>query len=112
MYANYNFYALQGRETREQELAERMAERRRQALATSRRPSLRAGMARRLFALAVAAERDLKRGLGGAGGEGRPMRRNSPQGVVGHVGMRFILLERDVERSDSRKGFTERGAQS
>ena len=57
MYADYNFYALQDREIREQELAERMAESRRQALTTSHGPSLRARMARRLFALAVAADR-------------------------------------------------------
>ena len=57
MYADYMFYVLQDREIREQELAERMSERRRQALAASRRPSLRARMARRLFALAVAADR-------------------------------------------------------
>ncbi len=57
MYADYNFYAPQDREILEQELAERMAERRRQTLATSRGHSLRARMARRLFALAVAAER-------------------------------------------------------
>ena len=53
----YHFYALQDREIREQELAERTAERRRQALAASRRPSLRARMARRIFALAVTADR-------------------------------------------------------
>ncbi len=57
MYADYNLYALQDREIRERELAERMAERRRQALATSQGPSLRARMARRLFALAVATDR-------------------------------------------------------
>ena len=57
MYADYNLYALQDRELREQELAERMAERRGQALATSHGPSLRARMARRLFALAVATDR-------------------------------------------------------
>ncbi len=58
MYADYyHFYALQVREIREQELAERMAERRRQALDTSRIHSLRTRMARRLFALAVAADR-------------------------------------------------------
>ena len=57
MYADYNFYALQDREIREQELAERMAERRRRALATSHGPPLRARMARRLFALAVATDR-------------------------------------------------------
>jgi hypothetical protein len=57
MYADYKFYALQDREIREQELAGRMAESRRQALATSRGPFLRARMVRRLFALAVAAEK-------------------------------------------------------
>ena len=57
MYADYHFYALQDREIREQELTERMAERRRQVLAADRGPSLRARMARRLFALAVATER-------------------------------------------------------
>lgn len=56
MYADYTFYALQDREIREQELAEWMAESRRRALATSRGPSLRARMARRLFVLAVAAD--------------------------------------------------------
>jgi hypothetical protein len=60
MYANYKFYALQDREIREQELAERMAESRRRALTASRGPSLRDRMARRLFALTVAAERDWK----------------------------------------------------
>ena len=50
------FYALQDREIREQELAELMAESRRQTLTASRGPSLRARMARRLFALAVAAD--------------------------------------------------------
>ncbi len=57
MYADYHFYTLQDREIREQELAERIAESRRQALAMSHGPSLRARMARRLFALAVAADR-------------------------------------------------------
>jgi hypothetical protein len=57
MYADYSLHALQYREIREQELAERMAERSRQALIASRGPSLRARMARRLFALAVAADR-------------------------------------------------------
>jgi hypothetical protein len=55
---NYRFYALQDRAVREQELAERMAERRREALAVECRISLRARMARRLFTLAVAAERE------------------------------------------------------
>jgi hypothetical protein len=58
MYADYTVYALQDREIREQELAERMAESRRQALSKSRGPSLRGWMARRLFALAVAADRN------------------------------------------------------
>ena len=58
MYANYKFYALQDRETRQQELAERMAESTRRALDASLRSTLRARMARRLFALAVAANRN------------------------------------------------------
>jgi hypothetical protein len=57
MYADYNLLALQYREIREQELAERMAESTRRALDTSLRPSLRARMARRLFALADNANR-------------------------------------------------------
>ena len=57
MYADYTFYAMQYREIREQELAEREAESRRQALTVSRGPSMRALTARRLFALAVAADR-------------------------------------------------------
>jgi hypothetical protein len=57
MYADYNLHALQYREIREQELAERMAESTRRVLAESLRPSLRARMARRLFALAVATDR-------------------------------------------------------
>ncbi len=56
-YADYNLHALQYREIREQELAERMAESTRRALDASLRPSLRARMARRLFALAVATDR-------------------------------------------------------
>ena len=48
---------MQDREIRERELAELMAERRRQALAAAGRPSLRARMARRLFALAVVLDR-------------------------------------------------------
>jgi hypothetical protein len=49
------FYVMEDRVLREQNLAERMAERNRYA---RRRSSLRARMARRLFALAVAAERE------------------------------------------------------
>ena len=56
MYAEYNFYALQDRGIREQELAKWMAESRRRALTASRGHFLRARMARRLLALAVAAD--------------------------------------------------------
>jgi len=48
---------VQDRTVREQEFAERRAERRRYARSPGR-PSLRARVARRLFALAVAAERE------------------------------------------------------
>ena len=51
------FYVMEDRVLREQDLAERMAERNRYAR-SRRRPSLRARLARRLFALAVAAERE------------------------------------------------------
>jgi hypothetical protein len=57
MYTNHTVYALQDREIREQELFERMAESRRRALGTSRGPSLRARIARRLFALVAVADR-------------------------------------------------------
>ena len=57
MYGD-RFYMMEDRVLREQYLAERIAERRNQSLATARRPSLRARVARRLFALAVAAERE------------------------------------------------------
>ena len=57
MYGD-RFYVMEDRILREQDLAERMAERRKQNLAAARRPSLRARLARRLFALAVAAERE------------------------------------------------------
>ena len=40
MYADYKFYVLQDREIREQELAERVAEGGRQAMAKSRGTSL------------------------------------------------------------------------
>ena len=50
------FYVMEDRVLREQDLAERMAERQRYARARHK-PSLRARLARRLFALAVAAER-------------------------------------------------------
>lgn len=60
MYNNW-FYLEQSRALREKELAERMTERRRYAQLkagrSSLQASLRARLARRLFALAVAAER-------------------------------------------------------
>jgi hypothetical protein len=57
MFTDYRFYALQDRVLSEQYLAERIEERRRYSLAAARRPSLRARIARRFFALAVAVER-------------------------------------------------------
>jgi hypothetical protein len=56
MYGD-RFYVMEDRILREQDLAERMAERNRYAR-PRHRPSLRARVARRLFALAVAAERE------------------------------------------------------
>lgn len=54
----YNeFYAAQDRTLRQQDLADRQAERRRYA-GPGDKPSLRARLARQLFALAVAAERE------------------------------------------------------
>ncbi len=50
------FYVMEDRVLREQDLAERIAERQRYAR-PAHKPSLRARLARRLFALAVAAER-------------------------------------------------------
>ena len=50
------FYAMEDRVLREQDLAERRAERQTYARPTHK-PSLRARLARRLFALAVATER-------------------------------------------------------
>ena len=50
------FYMMDDRVLREQDLAERIAERQRYARPTHK-SSLRARLARRLFALAVAAER-------------------------------------------------------
>ncbi len=52
------FYVMEDRVLREQDLAERMAERGRYARSKRNSSSLRARMARRLFALAVAAERE------------------------------------------------------
>jgi hypothetical protein len=51
------FYATQDRALRQQDLADRQAERRRYARPEDK-PSLRARLARQLFALAVAAERE------------------------------------------------------
>ena len=56
MYGD-RFYVMEDRVLREQDLAERVAERNGYAR-PRRRSSLRARMARRLFALAVAAERE------------------------------------------------------
>jgi hypothetical protein len=52
------FYVVQDRALREQDLAERIAERNRHARPKEEGLSLRARVARRLFALAVAAERE------------------------------------------------------
>jgi len=57
MFNDYNYLALQDRPLREQDLAERVAERRRYAR-PKREQSLRARLARRLFDLAVATERE------------------------------------------------------
>ncbi len=57
MYNDW-FYLERERVIRERALAERVAERERYAQIKAGRPSLRARMARRLFALAVAAERE------------------------------------------------------
>ena len=57
MYGD-RFYVVQDRALREQDLAERIAERNRHARRNERGLSLRARMARRLFALAIAAERE------------------------------------------------------
>jgi hypothetical protein len=55
MYGD-RFYVMEDRVLREQYLAERVAERQRYAR-PAHKPSLRARLARRLFALAVATER-------------------------------------------------------
>jgi hypothetical protein len=57
MFNDYQYLMLQDRTAREQDLADRMAERRRYAWSPGE-PSLRARVARRLFALALAAERE------------------------------------------------------
>jgi hypothetical protein len=55
MFNDWHYMVVQDRMAREQDLAERMAERRRYARSPGK-PSLRARVARRLFELAVAAE--------------------------------------------------------
>jgi hypothetical protein len=57
MFNDLHNMVVQDRTTRERDLAERMAERRRYAR-SSGKPSLRARLARRLFELAVASERE------------------------------------------------------
>ena len=57
MFNDWHYMVVQDRATREQDFAERVAERRRYARSPGRL-SLRARVARRLFELAVAAERE------------------------------------------------------
>jgi len=57
MFNDLHYMVLQDRTTRERDLAERMAERGRYVRSPGR-PSLRGRVARRLFQLAVAAERE------------------------------------------------------
>ena len=57
MFNDWHYMMVQDRAAREQDLAERVAERERYARSPGK-PSLRARMARRLFELAVAAERE------------------------------------------------------
>ena len=57
MFTDYQYVMLQDRASRERDFAERVAERRRYARSPGE-PSLRARLARRLFALAVATERE------------------------------------------------------
>jgi hypothetical protein len=58
VFNDWCYMRLQDRAARECELDELMSERRRQASRAACKPSLRARMARRLFALAVAAEKE------------------------------------------------------
>ena len=57
MFTNYHYMLLQDRTAREQDLAERIAQGGRYARSPGE-PSLRARVARRLFDLAVATERE------------------------------------------------------
>ncbi len=115
MHAGYKFCALKDRGIRKQELSERIPGSRRLALGTSRGPSLREPGWRVVssrWRSPRIGNRPLERGFGGAGSEGTLMRRNSSGGAAGHGGMRSILLERYVARSESRRGFTEKGART
>jgi hypothetical protein len=57
MFNDWQYVLAQDRAAREQDLAEKIAERGKYAR-SPRKPSLRARLARRLFELAVAAERE------------------------------------------------------
>jgi hypothetical protein len=57
MYYDWQYVLAEDRAAREQDLAERMAERRKYVRSPGK-PSLRARVARRLFELAVATERE------------------------------------------------------
>ncbi len=57
MFTDYQYMLLQDRTAREQDLARRVAQRRRYARSPGE-PSLRARLARRIFDLAVATERE------------------------------------------------------
>ncbi len=57
MFTDYQYMLLQDRTAREQDLARRVAQRRRYARSPGE-PSLRVRLARRIFDLAVAAERE------------------------------------------------------
>jgi hypothetical protein len=58
VFDDWSYARLRDREAREQERADLMFERRQQAVRTTRGPSLRARLARGLFALAVSVERE------------------------------------------------------
>jgi len=57
MFKDWHYMVVEDRRAREQDFADRMAERRRYARSPGQ-PSLRGRVARRLFELAVAAERE------------------------------------------------------
>jgi hypothetical protein len=58
VFDDWCYVRLRDRAARERELDELMSERRRQASRAARKSTLRARIARRLFALAVAAEKE------------------------------------------------------